>query len=65
MATLYPYAFGVSRDKETCKKIFERWDLEYGISTVEYLSDDIYAVELPAYVTVECFFSLSRAEKYA
>ena len=42
VASLYPYAFGISDDKETCRKIFERLDLDYGISTAEYRGDDIY-----------------------
>jgi len=41
-ASLYPYAFGVSDDGQTCKKVFERLDLEYGISTAEYRGEDLY-----------------------
>lgn len=42
VASLYPYAFGISNDKETCRKIFERLDLPYGISTAEYRGEDQY-----------------------
>ncbi|MDY4591920.1 MAG: trehalase family glycosidase, partial [Eubacteriales bacterium] len=42
VASLYPYAFGISDDKETCRHVFERLDLEYGISTAEYRGDVLY-----------------------
>lgn len=42
VASLYPYAFDISDDKETCRHVFERLDLEYGISTAEYRGDVLY-----------------------
>lgn len=42
-ANIYPYALGISKDKEGCLKIFKDLELEYGVSTAKYRGkDDFY-----------------------
>jgi len=41
-ASLYPYAFGVSTDKEGERRVLERLELEYGLSACEYRDDDVF-----------------------
>ena len=40
--SLYPYAFGVSDDKEGALKVLKRLELEYGLSTCEKRDDDLF-----------------------
>ena len=42
-ANIYPYALGISKDKEGCLKIFKDLELEYGVSAAKYRGkDDFY-----------------------
>lgn len=41
-ASLYPYAFGVSNDKEGALKALKRLELEYGLSACEKRDDDLF-----------------------
>lgn len=39
-ASMYPFAVGLSQDKEAAKKVLERLELEHGIAACEYRGDD-------------------------
>lgn len=41
-ASLYPYAFGLSDDKDGEKKVLERLELKFGLSACECRKDDIF-----------------------
>ncbi|MCQ2742073.1 MAG: alpha,alpha-trehalase [Bacilli bacterium] len=41
-ASFYPFAMGISEDKEACLKLFKALDNEYGISTAPYRGEDDY-----------------------
>ncbi len=41
-ASLYPYAFGVSDDKDGALKVLKRLELEYGLSACEKRDDDLF-----------------------
>ncbi len=41
-ASLYPYAFGVSNDKEGALKVLKRLELTYGLSACEKRDDDLF-----------------------
>ncbi len=40
--SLYPYAFGVSSDKDGALKVLKRLELQYGLSACEYRDDDVF-----------------------
>ena len=40
--SLYPYTFGISKDKDACKKIVDMLELPYGISPCPYRGEDVY-----------------------
>lgn len=40
--SLYPYAFGLSRDKKGAKAVLDRLELEHGLSACEYRGEDLY-----------------------
>ncbi len=42
VASLFPYAVGLSKDKEAAKKIFDSLDYENGLSTAMYRGEDQY-----------------------
>ena len=40
--SLYPYAFGVSSNKESALRVLKRLELPYGLSVSEYRDDDLF-----------------------
>ncbi|HBM70580.1 MAG TPA: hypothetical protein DD377_04365 [Firmicutes bacterium] len=40
--SLYPFAFGISRDRESALKVLNKLEYEHGVSCAEYRGEDIY-----------------------